>query len=851
MDSQIGKKIGENLYFHISAIELVLKLELIKNILKKKEQLPITVQPNVIKLDFRKNKLSWLEYDDFDNSYFPELLSSWTFDIESDSEPNYRTYQNSLNPPILHRKELLVPIEYPNRDLWVKLTETAEALGFFDDTTTIGFALNWKNTIEKKGYRFIDGNFLPIGNELENNEITFDGISSGQIKRHLTALSRTTLSAPVQLLLRHKLLHQEVTFFDYGCGRGNDITSILGLGIKASGWDPYFANNQEKYESDVVNIGFVLNVIENPAERVEALQKAFFLTRRVLAVSVMLMPTELNGVAFQDGIKTSRNTFQKYFGQSEFKSYIEDVLQHEAFMVGPGVAFVFTDKILEQSFDLSRYRARGVGRRFTNPRTPRVQRTRTLRSPQKSHFLHQFEEFKYLLEVVWEKSLDLGRFAERDEIENLEEIEKSFNSYGRALRLIATHFDIKLLHKARNIRTDDLKVYLAIQQFSKRPKYRTLSVHLQRDLKAFFGNYASGQAAGVQLLLSCANMEILSEACKIAAGEGLGYLEEGHSLQLHVSLVDRLPAALRAYVACGLVLWDSLSEIQLLKIHIGSGKLSLMEYENFDLSPLPKLKRRVKINIRKLDYTIFDYGSVENPQPLLYFKSKYLNEESDTFAEQVNFDQKLEELNLVPNGTYGPSELELNELFSSKRLTIEGMSIVRSTLVPDLDTLCGSHLTYRDLIECGETQKKLSIANLPKNVDTYNAFFDLATNILDPVIDYFGGIRLTYGLCTAELGRHINRRVAPDRDQHSSHEIKKNGTFICARLGAACDFIVDDEDMLEVAKWIFENLPFDRLYYYGNTSPLHVSFGPEHSRSAIQMTENRNGSRIPSLLKFT
>ena len=40
------------------------------------------------------------------------------------------------------------------------------------------------------------------------------------------------------------------------------------------------------------------------------------------------------------------------------------------------------------------------------------------------------------------------------------------------------------------------------------------------------------------------------------------------------------------------------------------------------------------------------------------------------------------------------------------------------------------------------------------------------------------------------------------------------------------DFIVDDEDMLDVARWVVANTPFDRLYVYGPDLPIHVSYGP-------------------------
>jgi hypothetical protein len=91
---------------------------------------------------------------------------------------------------------------------------------------------------------------------------------------------------------------------------------------------------------------------------------------------------------------------------------------------------------------------------------------------------------------------------------------------------------------------------------------------------------------------------------------------------------------------------------------------------------------------------------------------------------------------------------------------------------------------------------------LPKNPESYTALFDLATAILDPVIEYFGGIELTYGFCSQELAKYIPARIAPELDQHAAYEHKRTGAPICPRLGAAVDFLVRDENMREIADWI-------------------------------------------------
>ena len=64
------------------------------------------------------------------------------------------------------------------------------------------------------------------------------------------------------------------------------MEAIQRLGHKSAGWDPVHAPDSAKHEADVVNLGFVLNVIEDPAERVDALLDAWKHTRRALLVSI-------------------------------------------------------------------------------------------------------------------------------------------------------------------------------------------------------------------------------------------------------------------------------------------------------------------------------------------------------------------------------------------------------------------------------------------------------------------------------------------------------------------------------------------------------------------------------------
>ena len=688
---------------------------------------------------------------------------------------------------------------------WSRTTRVAEELGLFDESRTIGFLLNWERAIERKGYRLVGDAFLPIGNDVASatSELEIEGISN--VQRHLTALTRTTISAPVQLLLRHGLLARDRSFFDYGCGRGDDIQSLASDGFSAQGWDPYFAPNNPVVESsDVVNLGFVINVIEDPAERVDALHKAFSIAKGMLSVGVMLYGPERLGKPFRDGVMTSRGTFQKYFSQQEIKEYLELVLHQEAFMVAPGIAFIFADKELEQRFLATRYRSRSVGARLIIA-SRRLERKRpTARIAKTPLVERRLAAARPILDAIWQTALELGRYPELDELTPGTQLGGPVATLRRAVRLIESAYDVTLLDRAKNARMDDLRLYMAMQRFSKRSRYRQLEERLQRDVRAFFGDYASADVAGLKLLRDAANAECILDACRHAAEDGLGWLDGDHSLQVHLALVDRLPVVLRVYVACTMILMGGLSDAVLVKIHIKSGKVSLLDFEDFESSPLPLMIRRIKVNLKDQTSDLFEYGE-QYPKPVLYRKSRYLHEDTTGYAEQLAFDEALEVTGILGTSEFGPSADELVRLLEQERLAVQGLELVPSKTIPDLDSRCGAHFTFRDFIECGETQRRLGLANTPKLAATYNALHGLATHILDPLIEYFGSIKLTYGFCSQDLAREIKSRVAPRLDQHASEELNGKGVRICPRGGAACDFIVEDEDMQEVAIWAIDN----------------------------------------------
>ena len=148
------------------------------------------------------------------------------------------------------------------------------------------------------------------------------------------------MSSPVRLLYEGGLASEDNSFLDYGCGRGDDVKFLSELGIPAKGWDPYFANHLETLESsDIVNLGFVVNVIEDSEERVEVLKSAYKLTKKCLSVAVMLeSQNDLSAaLPFNDGCITSIKTFQKFYKQSELEEVLQKELQQTPIAAAPGI----------------------------------------------------------------------------------------------------------------------------------------------------------------------------------------------------------------------------------------------------------------------------------------------------------------------------------------------------------------------------------------------------------------------------------------------------------------------------------------------------------------------------------
>ncbi|RQW62383.1 DNA phosphorothioation-associated putative methyltransferase [Vibrio viridaestus] len=659
---KLGKQLPDAVYLHRDAFE-ELPETLIKFIpaVAKAVNLPDN-EWNLLKLFKKEFRLSLLSYPDFYTDSYPALKQSLNVDLSKLSHKITR-YEETDNPPILHRKETMILPSSHYYEHFVTITQEGENAGLYENSRLIGFKRSWLNLIAKNGYELVDGRlFRRSAVETYNDDIGID--------RHKTAIVRHDLSAPMKMLAKHGYLEGDHSIFDYGCGRGDDLRELEAHGLDALGWDPNFRPDSDKVSADLVNLGFVLNVIEDQDERLDALLGAWELAQTCLVVSVMLANESYIAQfkPYKDGVITSRNTFQKYYVQSEIKAYIERSLQEEAIPVAPGIFFVFKDKLEEQIYLQGKYKRHHQWKQLTSPEP--------VDSKDKAKLL--ITQHQALFDAFWKTCLELGRLPANDEFAESGQLRELIGSHKKVFSLLSEMFDTKEFEQAEKQRKEDLLLYFAMGLFEKRKPYTQQPESLKRDIKALFGEYKTAINLATELLFAIADIALIEQQC-IKAHQSLpaSLLNNGHSLILQKKHIDELPLLLRTYVGAALQMYGEIDDsIDLVKIHITSGKLTLTAYDDFEKS-VPFLVERIKIKMADQDIDFFDYVD-ENKRPPLLNKHIYMAEDEVNYKKQVSFDKRIAKL--FEESTHEEliySRMEYDVLLEKQETSVSGFRLMK------------------------------------------------------------------------------------------------------------------------------------------------------------------------------
>ena len=491
------------------------------------------------------------------------------------------------------------------------------------------------------------------------------------IARHRTAMTRSFLSRPLQQAHADGLLDGDVTVFDYGCGRGDDVRTLTKMGFDATGWDPAHQPDATKRPADIVNLGYVVNVIEDPSERAETLDAAWRLTGSVLIVSARLDwdPASQTGEPFRDGRLTSNGTFQKFYAPEELRDWITNVIGQRPITAAPGIYYLFRDDKTAQSL-LARQSRQSTPARtglaeliyqqnenLLQPLEAWVAHHRRLPSPtdldQPATLIEEFGSIRAAFALVrratgsqqW-TDVDLGRpkaserrFAEH--IDDLEPLMDFLDQRGRLPRhgelpnedVVNTEFGspraaFSLIRRVTNpdrweaveakARANFL-VYVALSAFGGRPRFSDLPHDLQYDAKDLFGSYRNAVEEADKLLYSIADTGLINQAC----GHAPVGKQTPDALYVHISALSRLPALLRVYQGAARALTGNVDDATIVKLHRLKPQVSFLMYPTFDTDPHPALEGSIIAQLDQQRLRFRNYTNSDNP-PILHRKETFL-----------------------------------------------------------------------------------------------------------------------------------------------------------------------------------------------------------------------------------
>ena len=462
-------------------------------------------------------------------------------------------------------------------------------------------------------------------------------------------MRRYSVSRPLARALADGLITTETTVFDYGCGLGADVTLLQARGIRAEGWDPYYRPEGQRVDSDVVNLGYVLNVIEDPAERLEALRQAFSLAKRLLVVSVRTDQVLEKADEFGDGVCTGWGTFQKTYTPQEFRDYLGGTLRHVALLAAPGIAYVFKDEQLK-----SWYLA---NRAFTRRLEYRID------------LLEAFASDRLARQYV-AMATRLGRLPLVAEFRPYARLLDRFGPLRRLERLVLRAINREAYDGSRAERRTDILTYLAMVRLEglRPPPFQALPASIQADVRALWGSYGATTVEAERLLFSIGDPAIVRAA---GTGARVGKLLP-EDLYVHRTAAEELPPLLRlvSFAATRIV-----GEVpyDVMKISLHGRSVSFLQYPTFDDEAHPALLRSIRVYLPRASHSVREFDPSRNP-PILHRKEALVLADHPRYRLFHRLTAQEEALGLLSAPDIG-HQLQWKALLAQRGLVVSGHEV--------------------------------------------------------------------------------------------------------------------------------------------------------------------------------
>ncbi len=478
------------------------------------------------------------------------------------------------------------------------------------------------------------------------------------VVRHRTAIERISLSRPIALALSDAVVRDGVSVFDYGCGRGGDLRRLRALGYDVAGWDPAFAPKLPRLEADVVNLGFVVNVIERPDERADVLRSAWALARKALVVAARLEweGKSLNGRVHADGLVTAKGTFQKLYRHEELRAWIETTLGERSVAAAPGIFYVFRDPAEGQRYLSNRVRTRTT---FTAP-----------------HVTEQlYQTHRALFDELAEFFTVRGRLPRDDELDRAADMKERLGGIPRAFAVLRRVTGNDEWQRLAEERRRDLLVYLALANFEGRPSFSQLAPELQFDVKDLFGSYKTAVAEADRLLFAAGSTQVVDAAARASL---VGKLTQ-EALYVHTSALPRVPAVIRVYEGCGRALIGTVDNANIIKVHRQKPQVSYLAYPEFDKMAHPALSTVVIARLGQLEVTFRDFRGSDNP-PILHRKECFVDDAYPGRERFARLTAQEERAGLLQDAAGIGQRDAWNHRLAARGLRVAGHRLVRVSL---------------------------------------------------------------------------------------------------------------------------------------------------------------------------
>ncbi|MGW2933527.1 DNA phosphorothioation-associated putative methyltransferase [Streptomyces sp. NPDC001156] len=414
-------------------------------------------------------------------------------------------------------------------------------------------------------------------------------------ERRRTAIGRMALSVPARQALADRQLTPVRTVLDYGCGRGDDVRALEQLECRIVGWDPYYRAETELAVSDVVLLTYVLNVIEDPAERRQTLERAWELTSTLLVVSARLTweKSKVRGEEFGDGLLTSRLTFQHLYAAGELREYVQQVTGARVVAAAPGIVYAFKDESARLAYLAQRV----------------VPDAEWLASEDTASATSALVDF----------------CERRGRVPRIEEMPRTVAEFlahfkpGELKRLVREGADAERVAAGAKRSTLNTLLYLAVELFNGRGPFGSLPVGLQQDVRTFFQSYKEACQRADRLLLKLRDDGYVRSAMNTSVAGKV----TPTALYVHRRALERIPTVLRLYEHCASIAAGRPELWTVAKLKHQGRAVSWLDYPDFDTDPHPRISSSYLVDLKTLESSHTSYAQSAN-RPLLHRKHEFL-----------------------------------------------------------------------------------------------------------------------------------------------------------------------------------------------------------------------------------